>query len=322
MANTGTFRSARGRLLHRCSRTLLPPRANQPGVPFLTNFLWTQPISQNLVVYAGKKDMIGAFDQDTFAGGDGTSQFVNQALIANPAFLLGIPYSSFISGFVSPQRWGQFGAFVLDPIDRTADFFGTKNLFSRGIIVGGEVKVNTNFFGLPGEQHVGGMWKHSPQTNLRFEEPPPGVYPEPVVPGFPTLDNSYTLYYGFDQYFVQFSDSNRGWGLFGRAALTDGNPNPVKYFLSAGIGGNSPVGNERGDTFGIGWYLTGASTEFGRIPRLLYGPRNGTGVEFYYNFQVTPWLNISPDFQILRPGAGAVATQNAFAYGVRLNVSF
>ena len=50
-------------------RALLPPRANQPGVPFLTNFLWTQPISQNLVVYAGKKDMIGAFDQDTFAGG-------------------------------------------------------------------------------------------------------------------------------------------------------------------------------------------------------------------------------------------------------------
>ena len=27
------------------------------------------------------------------------------------------------------------------------------NLFSRGIVVGGEVKVSTNFFDLPGQQH-------------------------------------------------------------------------------------------------------------------------------------------------------------------------
>lgn len=82
---------------------LPPSNPNNPGVPYLTNFLFTQPLSQCLVLFAGKKDVLGAADQDIFAGGDGTSQFVNQALITNPAFLLGLPYSSYTAGFVSPQ---------------------------------------------------------------------------------------------------------------------------------------------------------------------------------------------------------------------------
>jgi porin len=301
---------------------LLPPRPNQPGDPFFTQFLWTQPLSQSLVVYAGKKVMIGAFDQDIFAGGNGTQQFSNQSLVANPAFLLGMPYSSFIAGFVSPQKWGRFGAFVLDPVDRTADFFSLGNLFPQGVILGTEARLNTNFFNMRGEQHVGGLWKHHEQTDLRFQEPPPGVFPEPTVPGFPTLDNSYTLYYGFDQYLVQFPDSKRGWGMFGRAALTDGNPNPVQYFLSCGIGGYSPFRKRWGDRFGIGWYLNGASDQFGRLPRLLFGPQNGTGVELYYNFQLTGWLNFTPDIQFIHPGATAISTENAFIYGIRLGANF
>ena len=51
-----------------------------------------------------------------------------------------------------------------------------------------------------------------PLPDLRFQSPPPGVYPEPTVPGFPTINDSYILYYGFDQYLVQYSDSKKGWG--------------------------------------------------------------------------------------------------------------
>jgi hypothetical protein len=53
---------------------LLPPRPNNPGVPYITNFLFTQPLSPNWVVFGGKKDVLGSFDQDVFAGGDGTDQ--------------------------------------------------------------------------------------------------------------------------------------------------------------------------------------------------------------------------------------------------------
>lgn len=299
-----------------------PPRPNQPGVPFLTSFLWTQPLSRNLVAFAGKRVMIGAVDQDIFAGGNGTQQFSNQSLCMNPMFILAVPYSTLSAGFVSPQSWGTFGLYVADATDRTADFFGTEGLFSHGLILGGEVKVRTKFFGLPGQHHVGGLWNHVPLTDLRFQSPPPGVYPEPEVPGFPTINDSYILYYGFDQYFVDFGDGKRGWGLFGRAAISDGNPIPVKYTLSCGIGGDSPLRRERGDRFGLGWYFNAETDAWGPIPRAALDPGSGTGVELFYNIQVKPWLTITPDIQYVRPTLRAISTEDAFVYGLRINAAF
>lgn len=299
----------------------LPPAPNDPGELFMTNFVVTQPLSEKLVVFAGKKVLPGAADVDEFAGGNGTQQFMNQALVANPAFLLGLPYTSFTAGAAMPQDWGMVTAYVYDPQDRTQDFFNLGSLFSKGIIVGGEVKVRTNFFGKQGDQHVGAIWKHVELTDLSFAEPPPGVYPEPTVPGFPTLNDSYTIYYGFDQYLVQYTDQpGRGFGLFGRASISDGNPTPIRYFLSAGIGGYSPFGRRRGDQFGVGWYYVGASNEFGPLPQAIFGPQDGTGVEAYYKFQVTPWMDISPDIQYIHPEAGAIA-DDSFVYGVRVNLS-
>lgn len=113
----------------------IPPVPNDPGVPYITDFLVTQPLSKTLVVFAGKKNVLGAADQDDFAGGNGVNQFMNQAFVANPAFLLALPYTSFTAGVVSPQKWGSVGAFVYDPQDRTKEFFRLDDLFSQGVII-------------------------------------------------------------------------------------------------------------------------------------------------------------------------------------------
>ncbi len=310
----------------------LPPQLNDPGVPFVTDFLFTQPLAGGkLVVFAGKKNVIGAADQDIFAGGDGTDQFINQALIKNPAYLLALPYSSFTAGLVMPREWGLATVYVWDPQDRTGDFFRLKDLFSQGIIVGTQVKVNTNFFRMPGEHHLGGIWKHVELADLSFDAPPLPEYPYPAEPpGLPTIPDSYTIYYGFDQYFGVFPGERpglgpkkrpRGWGVFARASISDGNPTPFRYFLSTGIGGDSRLGSDRGDTFGIGWYYTGVSDEFGPIPQAVFDPRDGTGVELFYNVQVTPWLNVTSDIQYIKPEISAFTSgDDAFVYGIRVNM--
>jgi porin len=298
----------------------LPPVPNNPGVPYLTNFLLVQPLSQHLVVFAGKKVVVGEMDQDRFAGGNGTQQFMNQALVANPAFLLGLPYTSFVAGVVSPQKWGRMAFSVRDPQDRTTDTLGLSNLYSKGVIVAGELSLKTNFFGLPGDQHIGGIWKRHDQRNLNFLLSPPPEFPDTGAASSPTLSQGYTVFYGFDQFVVRYSDDEeRGWGFFGRASLSDGNPTPVQYFVSLGIGGDSPLKWNRGDKFGLGWYYIGASDEFGPVPQTLFGIRNGTGVEAFYNFQATPWLIVTPDLQYIRPGLGAIA-DDAFVFGLRVNV--
>ncbi|MFO1040418.1 MAG: carbohydrate porin [Planctomycetaceae bacterium] len=312
--NTGAFAPA-------VFGAALPPAPNDPGELFLTNFVVTQPLSEKLVVYAGKKVIPGAADIDKFASGNGTQQFMNQALVVNPAFLLGLPYTSFSAGAVMPQEWGRISTFVVDPQDRTQEAFtNLGDLFSKGVILGSEIRVKTRFFDKQGDQHIGALWKHVELTDLSFAEPPPGVYPEPTVPGFPTISDSYTLYYGFDQYLVEFADKpDHGFGLFARASISDGNPTPVRYFLSLGLGGDSPIGKHRGDQFGIGWYFVGASNQFGPLPQAIFGPRDGTGIEAYYKMQVNPWMDISPDVQYIHPGAGAIA-DDAFVYGVRVNM--
>lgn len=302
---------------------LLPPNVLDEGVPIISNFLFTQPLSERLVVFIGKSDVLGKADQDIFAGGDGTDQFINQALMANPAFLLALPYTSFATGVVMPREWGSIRAFVRDPQGRTKDFFRLKDLFSKGVLAGGQVQVNTNLFNKPGEHHFGGIWKHVALPDLEFSATPPGQYPYPQArPGVARIKDSYTIYYGFDQYVKLYSNEpRRGWGLFGRASISDGNPTPFEYFLSAGIGGDSPFGCQRGDTFGIGWYYNGVSSEFGPVPQAIFGPQDGTGVELYYNFQVTRCINVTPDIQYIKPAASAIA-DDAFVYGLRINTAF
>jgi porin len=312
---------------------LLPPEANNPGRPYITDFLFTQPLSEKLVLFAGKKNVVGAADQDFFAGGDGTNMFINQALIANPAMLLAMPYSGFTTGIVMPQKWGAISTFVYDPQDRTRDFFRLQDLFSKGVIAGGSARVNTKFFDKPGQHHVGGLWKHLDQLDISAGQAPALDYPYAEPPfGAATLRDGYTIFYGFDQYFQTFPGERRsalpkkpprGWGMFGRASVSDGNPTPFDYFLSAGIGGDSRLGNDRGDTFGIGWYYTGVSGEYGAPVAALFGPRDGTGVELFYNFQVTRCINITPDVQFIRPGLGNFTSgDDAFVYGLRANTRF
>jgi porin len=298
----------------------LPTSPEHEGVPRLTNLIWTQPLSKSFAFFIGKKDVLGALDQDDFAGGDGTEQFMNQALIANPALLLGMPYTSFTVGVGLKTAWGGVGAFIYDAKDRSDEFLELDTLFSEGFILGGEVKRKSCIFGLPGQHHVGAIWKHVDMPDLAFSEPPPGEYPYPTAPGVPTKPDSYTLYYGFDQYVqVCAADKTRGWGVFGRASVSDGNPTPLQYFLSAGIGGFNPYTYGRGDRFGLGFYYIDASDEFGPVPRALVGPEDGYGVEAFYNFKATRWLEISPDVQLMQPGGRGIS-EAALLVGLRVNI--
>ncbi len=320
--NTGTFAPP-------VFPAALPTTPDNPGVPYVTDFLITQPLSERLILFAGKKNVIGSADQDIFAGGDGTDQFVNQALVANPAFLLALPYSSFTAGVAMPRDWGAMSLYVYDATDRTRDFFRFNRLFGDGIIVGGQVGLNTRFFDKPGEHHVGALWKHLDLPDLSFSPPAPEYPYPPVVPGVPSIRDSYTIYYGFDQYLKVLPGERqvgpamkpRGFGLFGRASISDSNPTPINYFLSLGIGGDSPLRQGSGDAFGIGWFFIGASDEFSAASRTVFGPRDGTGVELYYNFKLTRSINVTPDVQYIRPGLGRLTSgDDAFVYGVRVNL--
>jgi len=91
-------------------------------------------------------------------------------------------------------------------------------------------------------------------------------------------------------------------GIYGRFGASDGNPNPIHYFYSIGIGGNGILPGRPLDQFGVGYYYMDISN-----PKFT-GPlgtrsflRDEYGFEGYYNFAVTPWMKLTPDIQFVRP---------------------
>jgi len=311
-----------GDSINRAAGSVLPavlatdlPVADSESV-YLTNVLFTQFLSETSAVYFGKLDTLDG-DLNAFAHGRGKSQFLNMNFIGNPALLRGIPYSTLGAGalfILGPEDTLNVG--VLNAVDTTRTT-GFDELFNEGVVLTAEVRFATNIGDKPGHQLIGAAWNSRDFASLQQD-------PRFIVPatGIPIARQSGTwgIYYNFDQYLVVDSqDPTRGWGVFGRVGISDGNPNPIDWHLSFGIGGNSPIQCRENDTFGLGWYANGISDELGPVATAILGADDGQGIECFYNYAVTPWFHVTPDIQYIHPGAQNVA-DDALVIGVRAKV--
>ena len=274
----------------------LPVRGSEEM--YLTNVLFTQMLSETFGVFAGKLDTLDG-DLNAFAHGRGKTQFMNTAFIASPIALRTIPYSTLGCGLVvlGANQSPLFSFTVLNASD-TTQTDGFSELFNDGVAMSTELRLPTEFFGRAGHQLVGGTWSSKDFVSL-------GQDPRVVLPNIPIArqSDSWSLYWNCDQYLVvDDKDPTRGWGLFGRAGIADQQTNPVDWFASGGLGGASPLAARPLDTFGVGYFYAHSSDKIGPLLETLFGPIGaGQGVEIFYNALVTPWLRVTPDFQVLIP---------------------
>jgi len=180
-----------------------------------------------------------------------------------------------------------------------------------------ELRLPTNFFGLPGHQLFGGTWSSRDYATLDF--PPTVILPNVPIP---RASDSWSLYWNCDQYLVvDPNDSKRGWGYFARAGFADPNTNPIDWFASAGLGGNSNLFGRAYDTFGIGYYYAGLSDNLSPwLGTVLGGLGAGQGAEIFHNFAVSPRLFITADTQYLVPSRDAI--DDSIVVGLRANLKF
>ena len=119
-----------------------------------------------------------------------------------------------------------------------------------------------------------------------------------------TLDDTWSLYYNFDQYL---------WSR--RAIPTKGcrhvlplrrlrrKVNPVKYSFNVGVSGDGIVPGRPHDTFGIGWSRVELSDDLLSALRshVDIGLEREDAVEIYYNFALAKSIGLSLDLQIVPP---------------------
>lgn len=310
-----------GRSIGQPAGVLLPPTlaADLPTTDsrdlFLTNFLITQALSEDFVVYGGKLDSLEG-DKNAFAHGRGITQFSNSAFVANPIALRTVPYSAIGFGFATLYEGEPLLSFlVINAVDTTRSF-GLDELFSDGAAITSELRLPTNFLHKPGHVLLGGTWSSRNYAALDQD-------PRIILPNVPIdrKDDSWSLYFNTDQYLcMNPGQSERGWGVFTRGGIADEDTNPLSYFLSVGIGGNSPIRGREQDTFGIGYYYAGLSEEI--APFIVAAAGNlgdGSGTELFYNYQATPHINVTPDLQVLQPGRSSL--DDALVLGLRVNLA-
>lgn len=291
------------------------PTADSESV-YLTNVLFTQALSESFAVFAGKLDTFDG-DMNAFAHGRGKTQFSNVAFVATPIALRTVPYSTLGAGFVILDEGEPLLTFTALNPTNTTKTSGFDELFEEGISLVLEGRVPTNFLNMPGHQLLAGTWSSRDYISL-------GQDPRIILPNVPIqrADDSWSIYWNFDQYLVMDRcNPGQGWGVFGRAGIADDDTNPIEWFLSFGVGGNSMIAGRHADTFGVGWYRSGTSDEVGPILQTVLGPiSDGQGVELFYNYAATPWLHITPDLQVIDPARETVDT--AVVMGLRVNMVY
>jgi porin len=284
-----------GALVPANSNQLFPlPTGDNVALPNLT-------FAQFLSHYGGA--VVGKFDTmsgktNEFASGKGDTQFFNLAFNIDPVALV-VPYSPLGAGAILLPTADPDEAilnFLVLSATGKASTTGFDEL--NGAIFMGSGRVRTGLFGLAGHQFVGALYSNKQYTSIDQRL---GFVIENR--DLAERDGTWCVFYNFDQFLYETDkEKGRGIGVFGRFGASEGNPNPVQYFYSAGVGSKGLIRGRELDQFGLGYYYSSVNNPTLQRPFFTQSfLRDEWGFEAYYNIALTPWLLLTPDVQVVGP---------------------
>ena len=291
----------------------------------LTNVRFTQALSENFVVYAGKINTIDNVQQPFMPGRGLDAGFMNATLFWNVILARTLNYATLGAGAAVLQHgYPVFSLTVYDTNDASTRT-GFDKLFDNGALIYPTVSLPTNFFGMPGHQSLWGAYSSgryaivSPQSLTLLPQVLQGQLPLTALGTFER--GSWWMTYLFDQALcVDPEDKTRSWGVFGNFGVSDGKPNPIKWDAIVGIGGSSPIPGRKRDTFAAGYFYLGYSDDFKNVARLVVPVRDERGLELFYNAAVMPWCHMTADLQVVTPTLSHAGT--SVVLGLRTKIDF
>lgn len=249
----------------------------------------------------------GTFDGNLYAN-DETTQFLNSALVNNPAV-------SFPDNGLGAAAYGEVvpGWYVSAAVaDAEADateagisttFDGDTHLFY--VLETGLMPVlESENGGLPGGYRLG-LWNER--------------QPKEYLDGTRTKRDDTGVYLSAGQMVwreVGGEGEPQGLGVFGRAGWADDRVNEIKTFASAGLSYRGLLPGRDSDVAALGVAQgrlsrhAGFSSSFERV------------VELYYNAEVTPWFHLSPAVQWVSHAGGRTSDEDAVVVGFRAQAAF
>jgi porin len=261
----------------------------------------------NLMI--GKIDFTGIFDASTFAD-DETSQFLNGAFVDNPTipfpdYSLGVVLSfdlnnsCYISGGIADAQANGRGTGF-----RTA--FNGENYFFYVLETAVTAQLNSANGPTQGTYRLG-LW-YDPQPKVDSDSG--RNYRDDV--GF---------YLTCDQVLVKENakpEDSQGLGALIRYGYASSKGNDITNFWSSGFQYQGLIEGRDNDVLGVGF----AYGVFSDMASSTYYEDYESAVELYYNIQISPWLNVTPDVQYIANPGGAKGVSDAIIFGVRTQMRF
>jgi len=330
----GAFIDARvenqfGNFVNNGTGALLP--ANMDGISPLPDyhkvavphFVFTQFLSKSFGVFFGKISTLDG-DNNYFAGKRGKEQFMNQNFVLNPVAIRSAPLSALGGGmvFVLPDVYAKRPAtvsFMVLGSNGVPNEIGWDDDFEDGESYATEIKLPTEFFGKEGAHTFGAAYNNKDVAIL--DQDPRFILG--TILGLPVTaqreKGTWAFYYNFHQYlYTEEQDKTQGFGLFGRYGIADDKACPIASFYSIGLGGKGLLYSRDNDTYGVGYFYAVLSDKLPNLVSRFFG--DSQGFEAFYNIEITKWLHLTPDFQIINPSNERVDT--AYVAGIRARIDF
>ena len=283
-----------------------------------TSIVITQRFGTRAALSIGKFNMLDPASRRPLQGGGGLDTFQHLGVAApvsgvTPPYLVGASLSLFTSPIA-------FSLFVYDPRN-AQDFDVVANPFEEATTWSLTATLPTKFGGLEGSHSVRGVY--SSQEGVDLNDIPQLALPPELRDDVGTKEGYWYVSYSFHQYlWTTSADAKKGWGVFGEAAISDGNPNPFLGHWYLGLGGNSFLPGRIDDLWGIVYFDYHFSEDLRRAARrdLNFELEAERGFEAYYNVAVTPWLRVTGNIEVVNPALGNRDT--AVFAGLRSKVKF
>jgi len=325
-----------GRSVNTTAVTLSPvndpyttPDSSEKSESFLEEYYLLQGVTGKLWLLAGRVLIANFIDISRFAH-DAQTQFMNTAF--KNTLLLGAladAWSTHVIGLcyqATPDI--SISPFLLSSNDKDNVWGSPGGLFSEytgGVLASMHWKLG----GLPGEAFP--VFGYNSKDAMALDDP---ALNNNILLGLdpPHKNGNWLIGFSADQYFympekagptvhtARFDKTPEGIGVFFRLYYAPEDRNLYDTFVSGGVGGRGVIPSRPLDRYGLGFYALIESDDLKNQPVLSGTYESEYGWEAFYNFAVTPWFQVTPDFQYIRSGQNGVGHVGVF--GMRLQIYF
>jgi porin len=93
----------------------------------------------------------------------------------------------------------------------------------------------------------------------------------------------------------------QGLGVYAKAAIADGNPNPIGASFIGDFAAHGIVPSWPLDSFGIGYFYFRFSRDLQETLDPVIEFNEEQGIETFYNLALTPWFRLTAGLQVIDP---------------------